>query len=129
MYLVQALHSEGVRRPMAGLLPGEITMTERLSILGYYSGQLLQDSIIGSKGAQLQGHAYHWSRFSDVPRIHEWMLSIADASGESLLDGLSAGSCFASYLHMHFAGVPAAAVSFVEAMKHHQGIRIKWNAK
>lgn len=116
MYLVEALHTDGKRWPMAGLLPGEIGMTGRLSVLGYHTGRTLQESLIGPAGLSMPGHVYHWSRFISSHSPKEWVLALENAAGEIQFDGLSKGSCFASYLHMHFAGAAEPANALITAM-------------
>lgn len=116
MYLVEALHTDGKRWPMAGLLPGEIKMTGKLSVLGYHTGRTLQDSLIGPAGTSMPGHVYHWSNFISSHATDEWVLELENAAGEFQFDGLSKGSCFASYLHMHFAGAAEPAKALITAM-------------
>jgi len=91
---------------MAGVVPAEAEMTGRLT-LGYRTATLEQDCLVGSAGAQIRGHEFHYSRVTPAG------------------DGLSLGSRFstraegwagadllATYLHHHPGGDPGPVGRF-----------------
>jgi cobyrinic acid a,c-diamide synthase len=92
---------------MCGVLPAAATMTPRLT-LGYRSAQPASGSWLGP--ATVTGHEFH--RTTVEPRAGTapaWTLS------EGAPEGWVSGGVHASYLHLHWAGVPGAAERFVRA--------------
>jgi cobyrinic acid a,c-diamide synthase len=93
---------------MCGVLPAAATMTPRLT-LGYRSAVPAAASWVGS--GPVTGHEFH--RTTVEPRAGEapaW--SLQDGAPE----GFVQGAVHASYLHLHWAGVPDAARRFVAAV-------------
>ena len=93
--------------PMCGVLPAAATMTSRLS-LGYRTAVPAAASWVGAD--PVTGHEFH--RTTVEPRAGvtpAWV--VQDGAPE----GWVAGSVHASYLHLHWAGVPGVADRFVRA--------------
>jgi cobyrinic acid a,c-diamide synthase len=91
--------------PMCGVLPAAATMTPRLT-LGYRSARPASGSWLGP--APVTGHEFH--RTAVEPRAGAtpaWTLS------EGAPEGWVSGGVHASYLHLHWAGVPGCADRFV----------------
>jgi cobyrinic acid a,c-diamide synthase len=62
MALTEALIDlDGVRHPMAGLVPGAVKMTQRLASLGYRRATALVDTPLLRTGESLRGHEFHYS--------------------------------------------------------------------
>jgi cobyrinic acid a,c-diamide synthase len=111
LYLARTLDGQ----PMCGVLNVNATMTGRLT-LGYRRAEAVADSVIAAAGDQVHGHEFH--RTAVAPH-HGRQAAWQFASGESFASGTEeghiAGSCVASYLHVHWAGYPAAAARFARA--------------
>ncbi|MGM9539116.1 cobyrinate a,c-diamide synthase [Anaerovibrio sp.] len=119
MYLSDSLTDfEGREYPMCGVLPGRVRMNKRLQMVGYVEAELQRDCCLGQAGMKLKGHEFHFS---------SEMAGEADVTGERafqftrMRNGAvypggfvsSRGNVAGSYLHIHFAGCPEAAVAFV----------------
>jgi cobyrinic acid a,c-diamide synthase len=105
LYLARTLDGQ----PMCGVLDVTAQMTGKLT-LGYRKAQAMTDSVLAGAGDWVRGHEFH--RTAAVPprgATPAWRF----ASGE--LEGHVEGSSVASYLHMHWAGYPAAAARFTAA--------------
>ena len=114
MYLMRELVDfDGRRFEMCGALDGVAAMTDKLQTVGYVDAELLRDCAIGRAG--------------DVIRAHEFHFSTAQTSGDKIFKctrlrtgkeyfaGSARKNLVASYLHIHFAGCPDAAKTFVDA--------------
>jgi cobyrinic acid a,c-diamide synthase len=93
--------------PMAGVLPADGRMTDRLS-LGYRTAVCRVATPLGPAGTRLRGHEFHYSR--------------VEPTGDALdLHGLAGGGragfatprLLASYVHVHLAGQSHLAETFV----------------
>jgi cobyrinic acid a,c-diamide synthase len=105
LYLARTLDGQ----PMCGVLDVTATMTGKLT-LGYREARAMTGSVIARAGDQVRGHEFH--RSAAVPptgALAAWRFG----SGE--LEGHVAGTSVASYLHVHWAGYPAAAARFAAA--------------
>jgi cobyrinic acid a,c-diamide synthase len=95
--------------PQCGVLPAAATMTGKLT-LGYREAVALASSPLAPAGTVVRAHEFH--RTVSVPAhgpSPAWRLS--DGSEH----GWTSDSLLASYLHVHWAGVPAAADRLVAA--------------
>jgi cobyrinic acid a,c-diamide synthase len=94
--------TDGASHPMWGLLPGRVTMQQRLAALGPQQ--------LGVAGGVLRGHTFHYSTcVTALPA-----LARTEAAPGRTLRGVgealyAAGSVKASYFHAWFASSPAAA--------------------
>src|SRR5581483_7428061 len=93
-------------RPMCGVLDVTASMTGQLT-LGYRKAQAVTDSVLARAGERVTGHEFH--RTAAVPASGA---RAAWRFGSGELEGHVAGSSVASYLHVHWAGYPAAAARF-----------------
>jgi cobyrinic acid a,c-diamide synthase len=94
---------EGHIWPMAGLLPGTVTMQERLAGLGAQG--------MPTAAGLLRGHTFHYSRLETqaLPAVHT-VKHPSGAAGEAVY---RAGSLTASYFHAFFASNPEAAAGLL----------------
>ncbi len=97
--------TEGRRWPMAGLLPGEVTMQARLAGLGAQAMQTPQ--------GPLRGHTFHYSRLETpaAPLSHTVKTSTG-GEGEAVF---RIGSLNASYFHAYFPSNPPAVAALFGA--------------
>jgi cobyrinic acid a,c-diamide synthase len=107
LYLAESLDG----RPMCGVLPGDGVMTDRLT-LGYREGVAATDSVVAAQGTRVNGHEFH--RTVVRPRAGDQPAWIWQPGGA---EGFVHGQVHASYLHLHWAGVPGAAERFVGACR------------
>lgn len=99
LFCAEALDDgQGHAAPMAGLLPGRVTMQPRLAALG------LQQMAL--PGGTLRGHCFHYSRY-ETPLTPA--ASATDPNGGAGERLYRAGSLTASYVHFYFPSNPAAA--------------------
>lgn len=101
LYLCDTLTDlDGQSWPLVGAVPRHVVMHTRLQRMGYREGLLARDSLLGSAGAALRGHLFHYSTCDPEdaasPAYHF----------DDCPEGYAAGNLFASYLHLHFAGCP-----------------------
>jgi cobyrinic acid a,c-diamide synthase len=93
-------------RPLAGVVPAEGMMTDRLT-LGYREAVTLVDSPLGPPGTQLRGHEFHYSAVAppgQALRLHSrW---------GSRTDGWATETLLATYLHHHPGGNPNLVGAF-----------------
>ena len=102
MVLADAIADKvGAVWPMAGLLPGRVTMQARLAGLG--------SQALTTPQGQLRGHTFHYSKLDTgvAPRAHT-VKHPSQVQGEALY---RVGSLTASYFHAYFASNPAAVAA------------------
>jgi cobyrinic acid a,c-diamide synthase len=105
LYLARTLDD----RPMCGVLDVHATMTPKLT-LGYRRAVAMSNSVLARAGDVVCGHEFH--RTAAVPAAGD---QPAWRFGQGTPEGHVAGSVVASYLHIHWAGHPAAAARFTAA--------------
>ncbi|MEU9795886.1 cobyrinate a,c-diamide synthase [Streptomyces sparsogenes] len=106
LYLARSLDGE----PMCGVLPAEARMSERLT-LGYREAVAVGDSSLAAAGTRVRGHEFHRTAVEPGAGPEPaWGL----VRPERRAEGFVRGGVHASYLHVHWAAVPEAAVRFVE---------------
>jgi cobyrinic acid a,c-diamide synthase len=99
-------------RTMAGVLPAEARMTDRLR-LGYREAIAAAGTPWIDAGERVRGHEFHYSAVEPAHGERSaWMLA---ARGQSRTEGFVAGAVQASYLHVHWAATPAMARRLVRA--------------
>ena len=99
--------------PMAGVLDASARMTERL-VLGYRTAHAAAGSVLADVGEVVAAHEFHrtvvepghgttpaWRMSGDGDRPEGWV----------------AGRVHASYLHLHWAGIPSAAGRLADAAR------------
>lgn len=119
MYLTRSIIDfSGREYPMVGLVPGKCRMEKRRAALGYVYADVIKENIIAPAGTRLRGHEFHYSTLLMEDESHgeacqAYVISKQGENGRP--EGYARGNLLASYLHLHFAGCPQAARSFVEA--------------
>ena len=105
LYLADRL--DGV--PMAGLVPAQAAMTERLT-LRYPDAVAPHDSLLARAGERVTGHEFH--RTSTNPAGGPTAAWLIDGQPT----GFATATLHASYLHVHWAGHPQLAQRFADAV-------------
>jgi cobyrinic acid a,c-diamide synthase len=93
---------DGSVHTMAGLLPGKVTMCERLAAIGLQSLRL--------PGGELRGHAFHHSQLDTTLAPAYECAPRRYGRGEPVY---RRGAITASYLHAYFPSDPAAAAALL----------------
>ena len=109
LYLARSL--DGL--PMCGVLDAEAQMTPRLT-LGYREAVAPGDSVLAAAGTRVRGHEFHRTATTPTSGEHAAWQWRAD---EVTTEGFAHGNVHASYLHLHWAGVPGIADRFVRACR------------
>lgn len=117
MYLSNGIvDRDGREHPMLGILQCWTQMLEQRKRLGYVEITLLQDSLLGARGARVRGHEFHYSRLVGDPAQGSGWLRVYELrrprSQSVVLEGFQRGRILASYVHAHFASQPGAAQCF-----------------
>jgi cobyrinic acid a,c-diamide synthase len=101
---------------MAGFLPVEVRMLDRLKSLGYREVAFTETTPLGSTGLTARGHEFHYSEVivdkHDAPSVYQVSGRRPGAAGTK---GYLSGNVLASYVHLHFGSQPELARNFVDA--------------
>lgn len=116
MYLTKGIKSlDNGFFPMVGIVPCEATMSKKLVGLGYRSGYILEDSVLGADGTTIKGHEFHYSTLTNVPENFSWAFKLFNPrKQEWVQEGYAHKNLIASYLHVNWLGCPALAVNFID---------------
>jgi cobyrinic acid a,c-diamide synthase len=117
MYLGQTLATPaGVRYPLAGVLPIETAMREKLKVLGYAEVTWAADSLWGTAGQTARGHEFHYSEITAEEGAAEgWQpaYTVCRRRAESVCGGFLKNRILAGYVHLHWASRPDAVHHFL----------------
>lgn len=94
-------------RPMVGAIDAKATMTAELT-LGYRQATTPVPTLVARPGEVVTGHEFHRTRV-DPGRAGQSAWDFRDSGYGGGSEGFSTTSLHASYLHVHWAGHPAAA--------------------
>lgn len=104
LYLCRSLDGT----PMVGAVPADAAMTPRLT-LGYRTATSPTDSLLATKGTEVTGHEFHRTTTTALGGEPAW-----DLAGSP--EGFATATLHAAYLHTHWAGHPAMAQRFADAV-------------
>jgi cobyrinic acid a,c-diamide synthase len=96
-------------RPMAGVVPGRVRMTARLT-LGYRVATTATETPLGPSGITIRGHEFHYSTVEPAGDA----LLMSSRWGDKA-EGFGRPALLATYLHHHPGGDPAAVAAFAGA--------------
>ncbi len=117
MYLGRTLTcQDGARYPLAGVLPIQTAMLEKLKVLGYTEVTWAAGSLWGAAGQIARGHEFHYSEIvSDTCASDGWQpaYSVCRAGAEPAYGGLFRDRVLAGYVHLHWASRPDAIGHFL----------------
>ncbi|MFZ0714538.1 cobyrinate a,c-diamide synthase [Mycobacterium sp.] len=104
LYLCRSLDDT----PMVGAVPADAAMTPRLT-LGYRTATSPADSVLTEKGITVTGHEFHRTAITSSQSRPAWQLPAGP-------EGFATPTLHAAYLHTHWAGHPALARRFAQAV-------------
>ncbi|EMY78471.1 cobyrinic acid a,c-diamide synthase [Leptospira weilii serovar Ranarum str. ICFT] len=107
----------GESRPMVGLIPGTVTMREKLKSLGYVEVVTKKETIFGEEGLRFRGHQFRYSDL-ELDRSHpiELVYKLRKRKeNEVNEEGYFHNSVLASYIHAHWASNPSLPEGFVRS--------------
>jgi cobyrinic acid a,c-diamide synthase len=114
MYLSAGIRTiDGQLHPLAGLIPGEAVMHERLQALGYVEVETRERSLLGAPGLRFRGHQFRYSELrgsGDVDCVYQVRRRRGGTTGP---EGYRCGTVLATYVHAHWASNPLVAEGFV----------------
>ena len=114
MYMKESLQDfAGNSHAMVGALPGRTEMTAKLQMVGYVEAELTADSVLGGKGEKIRGHEFHFSQEQAPAEETAAFIFRKLRNNTKYPAGRRFKNVLGSYLHLHFAGCPQAAVNFV----------------
>jgi cobyrinic acid a,c-diamide synthase len=97
--------------PQCAALPAVATMTPKLT-LGYREAAALTSSPLAGAGTTIRGHEFHWTASQPTHgATPAWRLP------DGSVHGWATPSLLASYLHVHWAGLPDVAARLVGAAR------------
>jgi len=121
MYLARQVTAfDGKVFEMTGVVPAACAMQSRLQTVGYVEVTACGDNILCRAGDKLRGHEFHFSLMEPMGGGEDfpWAFMFEKMrTGNVYPGGYAVGNVLASYLHMHFAGNPAAAARFISSCK------------
>jgi cobyrinic acid a,c-diamide synthase len=112
LYLARSLDG----KPMCGVLDADAAMTGRLT-LGYREAVAAGDSILTTAGTTVRGHEFHRTACSPASFATGAAWHWSGPDGGRRTEGFVHRGVHASYLHLHWAGVPGAAGNLVAAAR------------
>ncbi len=91
--------ADGHRHAMTGLLSHTTSFAKRKLHLGYREAKLFADSVIGSRGAIIRGHEFHYASLTDIGR-DEPLVDLTNADGQPLPErGGRRGNVTGTFFH------------------------------
>ena len=97
--------------PMVGAVSADAAMTPRLT-LGYRTATSPADCLLTETGAEVTGHEFHRTKVTPSDGQPAWHLPAGP-------EGFATPTLHAAYLHTHWAGHPALAQRFAQAVHRH----------
>jgi cobyrinic acid a,c-diamide synthase len=117
MYLARAIRTlDGASVPMAGLIPADAVMHDRLRAIGYVEVETTAPTILGAPGSNFRGHQFRYSELrttaGDLDCAYRM---VRRRDGQVMPEGYHVKNVLASYVHAHWASNPAIAEGLIEA--------------
>lgn len=127
MYLCEKLILKNKKAfKMAGVLPGQIVMTEQLQNFGYTFVEAARDSLLFKKGERCRGHEFHYSLWSASKQKTRAAYQTKKKKTEAAIsEGIITKNLLASYVHLHFLSKPALAKRFIFAAANYKNKKEK----
>jgi cobyrinic acid a,c-diamide synthase len=98
-----------------GVFPVRCRMLPRRKALGYRQVELTGDVCVGTAGAVIRGHEFHYSEMGMMPEEIERCYQVSRQEVILGAEGFRIQNCLASYIHLHFGSNREIAGTFVSA--------------
>ena len=124
IYLTEELQLlDGRSYPMVGLLPGKVTMGEKLKALGYVEVETQAPTPLGGAGTRFRGHQFRYSDLAVERQQTSLVYSVRRRRDQqTFTEGFVQGNVLGSYVHAHWASNPSIPPNFVKkAAAFHEG--------
>ena len=124
MVLAEAIHYDGRRRPMAGVLPFEVEVLPQPQGHGYAVLTVDRPNPFFPEGLRLRGHEFHYSRI--VPKVMPPQTACAVERGTGCFagrDAVVAGNVWAAYTHLHALATPEWSAGLLAAARRYAATR------
>ncbi len=123
-WMVKTLVGNGVRAwEMAGLLPGEVSLPNRLPSWGRVEVEARADSFLLRQGERYRGYDFRPSVWTgDAGPQSPWVVN-RPGDAETRAEGWSSPTLHASFVHVSFAASPVLAERFADAARKFLGQR------
>jgi cobyrinic acid a,c-diamide synthase len=116
MLLADAVTWQGRRHAMAGVLPVEVEMCDAPQGHGYVLLSVDRPNPFFPVGLEIRAHEFHYSRIAGM--LPETACAVLRGTGcGNGRDALAVNRVWASYAHLHAAGVPAWADGMIQAAR------------
>lgn len=117
MYLCAAITTlNGQRYPMAGVIPAQAVMHERLQALGYVEVETQAASALGSAGLRFRGHQFRSSELQPLKGPIDCAYRVVRRrDGQVVPEGYAVKNTLAAYVHAHWASNPMIAERLVDS--------------
>jgi cobyrinic acid a,c-diamide synthase len=106
--------------PLVGAVPADAAMTTRLT-LGYRTATSGADSVLAQADDQVTGHEFHRTKLTPAAAGVDGRAFSTAWHLPAGPEGFATPTLHASYLHTHWAGHPALAQRFAQAVHRHAG--------
>lgn len=122
MVLTQELiDREGRHWPMAGLVPGETRMRDKLTAVGYRHAIASRPNLLTEALDELRGHEFRYSTWICKEPLPDgaaaWRVRGTRIEAPADSSGFARGNLLASYLHIHFGQRAGIAQRFLEKLR------------
>ena len=115
IFLGKSLFLEGVRYPMAGVLPVNFGMSKRPVGHGYTEVRVVENNPYFKMGEVIKGHEFRYSKVLDID-LTGGAMAFAMVRGKGIVDkqdGFFRDNVFATYTHILASGTPSWAESIL----------------
>ncbi len=113
MYLCRNIRWHRQHYEMVGLIPAAIDISAKPQGHGYTIAEVVRENPLFPIGKTLPSHEFHHSKLSELANLqYVYEIKHVCEAGKKI-DGIIYKNVFASYVHLHAAGVPEWATAFV----------------
>ena len=115
LYLLMSLtDARGETYPMAGVLAGNAKNAGKPVRFGYAYLTAKENSLLFAQGDRVPVHSFHYWDTAETGSA----FTVEKPSGKRTWEsGYASGTMYAAFEQLYFAGVPQAALSFVQAAR------------
>ena len=125
MYLGKALVLGNKEYPMADVFPIKFSLEKKPQAHGYTIVEIIRKNPFYSKGIELKGHEFHYSKVIELGDIKGMGFSFKMKRGEGIrdkMDGICYKNVLATYTHLHAYGSPEWAEGLInKALEYRKG--------